>query len=88
MPRHVKDPILAVMQDPALWHSIQLKALHAELMEWKRHPNVLVLEGLGGQWHPGRYILGVMYGSVVKGLFGGLAPMYCLERIIYNKARE
>jgi hypothetical protein len=60
--RRVKNPILAVMAIPELWHSIQMRAVHAELQDRRLLATAKRFEKeteghLRGEFlHPGRYI--------------------------------
>jgi hypothetical protein len=58
--RRVKNPILAVMAIPELWHSIQMRAVHAELQDRRLLATAKRFEkecNIRRDFlHPGRYI--------------------------------
>eukprot|EP01049_Picozoa_sp_SAG25_P012949 SAG25_NODE_1878_length_2217_cov_1.578848_3_plen_95_part_00 len=56
--RRLKNPILAVMAIPELWHSIQMRAVHAELQDRRLLATAkrFEKESHGQSLHPGRYI--------------------------------
>jgi hypothetical protein len=63
MARRLKNPIKAVMAIPELWHSIQMRALHAELLDRQLLANAERFEKESHEWymhkvymHPGRYM--------------------------------
>jgi hypothetical protein len=58
--RLLKDPIKTVMGIPYLWRSIQLKALHAELLGRRLQANARRMQANAKRWtirHPGRFVL-------------------------------
>eukprot|EP01047_Picozoa_sp_COSAG01_P057053 COSAG01_NODE_6550_length_3613_cov_1.642857_2_plen_117_part_00 len=72
------DPIKTVMGMPYLWRSIQLKALHAELLDRRLQANAKRMQRRHSNAHPGRLVLRAIR-PVCRALDDGYGALYHLD---------